>query len=72
MTVLVRINNTNVKLPLYPKKIEEPLFNMNFNLVYNQNTTYLYTNFFTLPAKRIIETFYEENQSSIHQYKISI
>ena len=68
MTVLVRINNTNVKLPLAPAKTEEPLFNMNFNLVYNQITTYLYTNFFTFPAKRIIATFYEESQSSMNTH----
>ena len=68
MTVLVRINNTNVKLPLAPAKTEEPLFNMNFNLVYNQTTTYLYTNFFTFPAKRIIATFYEESQSSMNTH----
>ena len=33
MTVLVRINNTNVKLPLAPAKTEEPLFNMNFDII---------------------------------------
>ena len=66
MTVLVRVNNTNVKLPLDPKKIQEPLFNMNFDLVYNQNTTYIYTDFYTFPAKRIIATFYEEIKNSMN------
>ena len=66
LTVLVRVNNTNVKLPLDPKRIQEPLFNMNFDLVYNQNTTYIYTDFFTFPSKRIIATFYEEIKNNMN------
>jgi hypothetical protein len=66
LTVLVRVNNTNVKLPLDPKRIQEPLFYMNFDLVYNQNTTYIYTDFFTFPSKRIIATFYEEIKNNMN------
>ena len=66
LTVLVKVNNTEIKMPIDPKKIEEPLYKMNFNLVYNQNTSYIYTDFFTLPAKRIIGVFHESLKSSMN------
>ena len=68
MTVLVNVYNANIILPINPKNLKEPLYTMNFNLVYNQNTTYIYTDFFTLPSKRIIGTFYEENNSSMNTF----
>ena len=66
MRVLVKVNNIIVKLPIDPKNIKEPLYNLSFNLVYNQNSTYIYTDFFTLPSKRVIGTFYEENTNSMN------
>ena len=65
LTVLVKVNNVGVKMPLDPKNKNAPLYKMNFNLIYNQNSTYLYTDFI-LPSKRIVGTFYEMNTNSMN------
>ena len=59
LTVLVKVNNMGVKLPIDPKNKNAPLYKMNFNLIYNQNSTYIYTDYYTLPSKRVIGSFYE-------------
>ena len=66
LTVLVEMKNTKVKLPFDPKKYETPIFKMNFNLIYNQNSTYVYTDYFSLPSKTTLGTFYEYNTSSMN------
>ena len=66
LTVLVKLKNTRIKLPLDPVKLNAPIFKMNFNLIYNQKSTSVYTDFFTLPSKAIIGTFYEYNSSSMN------
>ena len=66
MTVLVKVNNTKIKMPFDPKKTSEPLIYMHFNLVYNQNTTIIFTHFFTQVSKRIIGIFYETFANSMN------
>ena len=66
LTVLVKLKNTRVKFPFDPLNITEPIFKVNFNLIYNQKSTYIYTDFFTLPSKNVIGTFYESNTSSMN------
>ena len=66
LTVLVKMKNTRVKMPYDPKILNAPIFKMNFNLIYNQNSTSIYTDFYTLPSKKIIGTFYESNTSSMN------
>ena len=68
MTVKVNIKNTVIRLPVDPLNLKAPLFSMNFNLLYNQNTTSISTNFFTLPSKKVLATFYEYNSSSMNTY----
>ena len=66
LKVLVKMKNTRVKLPFNPIRLKDPIFKLNFNLIYNQKTTYVYTDFFTLPSKTVIGTFYESNTSSMN------
>ena len=66
LTVFVNMKNTRVKLPFDPKKLKAPIFKMNFNLIYNQTSTSIFTDFFTLPSKNIIGTFFETNTSSMN------
>ena len=66
LKVLVTMNNTRVELPFNPLKLNEPIFKLKFNLIYNQKSTSVYTDFFTLPSKKIIGTFYESNTSSMN------
>ena len=66
LTVLVEMKNTKVKLPFDPKKYDAPIFKVNFNLTYNQNSTYVYTDFLSLPSRTTLGTFYEYNNSSMN------
>ena len=66
LTVLVELKNTKVKLPFDPKKYDSPIFKVNFDLTYNQNSTYVYTDFYSLPSRTILGTFYEYNTSSMN------
>ena len=65
LTVLVKVNNMGVKLPIDPKNKNAPLYKMSFNFVYNQNTTYIFTDFMTL-SKRVVGTFYEANTNTMN------
>ena len=66
LTVLVKLKNVRVKFPFNPLKLDAPIFKVNFNLIYNQNSTYVYTDFFLLPSKTVVGTFYEYNTSSMN------
>jgi hypothetical protein len=60
------MKNTKFKLPFDPKKYDTPIFKVNFDLIYNQNSTYVYTDFFSLPSRTTLGTFYEYNTSSMN------
>ena len=66
LTVLVNLRNVRVKFPFDPLKLDAPIFKINFNLVYNQKSTYVSTDFLLLPSKTVIGTFYEYNTSSMN------
>ena len=66
LTVFVDMKNTKIKLPFDPQKLDTPIFKMNFNLIYNQNSNYIYTDFISHPSKRLLGTFYESNNSSMN------
>ena len=66
MIVKFIMKNTNFKVPLYPQNKDTPIVFFFFNMIYNQEWTNIYENYYTLPNKKIIETNYSVQDSKMN------
>ena len=63
--ILIEMNNTKARVPLNPKSVDTPIFDMSFNFSYIQEMYSYYQSILKLPSRKVIATYYFSNNMKI-------